>query len=54
MTQNTALTRKKNNTGIIFENTIDSFEDLYLYAWAAMLTGSALAVVLFLVVVYVI
>ena len=53
MTQNKNVTRKNNSTGIIFENTIDTFEDLYLYAWAAMLTGSALAVVLFLVVVYV-
>lgn len=42
-----------NNTGALFDYTVDSFEDLYLYAFASVLTGSALAVVLFLVVVYV-
>ena len=54
MTQNAAnITRKKNSTGLIFDYSLDTFEDLYFYAWAAMLTVSALAVVLFLVVVYV-
>lgn len=45
--------QKNNSTGALFNYTVDSFEDLYLYAWAAMLTGSGLAVVLFLFVVYV-
>lgn len=42
-----------NSTGALFDYTVDSFEDLYLYAWVAMLSGTALAVVLFLFVVYV-
>ncbi len=53
MTKNASFTRKKNSTGALFDYTLDSFEDFYLYAWVAMLTGVALAVVLFLVVVYV-
>lgn len=45
--------RKNNSTGIIFDYTVDTFEDLYLYAWVAMLSGALLSVFLMLFVVYV-
>lgn len=41
------------NLGIEIDYTVDSFEDMYLYAWVAMLTGVTLAVALFMFVVYV-
>lgn len=53
MTKNQQITRTNNSTGAVFDYTLDTFEDFYLYAWGAMLTGVALAVVLFLIVVYV-
>lgn len=50
---NTKNTRKNNSTGIIFDYSLDTFEDLVFYLYAAMLAGASLSVVLILVVVYV-
>ena len=50
---NTKNTRKNNSTGIIFDYSLDTFEDLVFYLYAAMLAGALLSVVLILVVVYV-
>ena len=46
-------TQMNNSTGLIFDYTLDTFEDFYLYAWVAMLGSVALSVVLYLVAVYI-
>lgn len=52
MTKNTS-TQTNNSTWLGFDLTLDTFADVYGLLFAAVLTGAALAVILFLVVVYV-
>jgi len=52
MTQN-HNTRKHYKREPLFDYTLDTFEDFYLYAWMAFLGSILLNAVLILVVVYV-